>query len=171
MPEPRPGAGEQLAAPRGGSRQALGELLEACRAYLLIVAEQELATDLRRKAGASGLVQETFLQAQRDVGRFQGESENELRAWLRQVLINNLANERAAELEQALASLSPEQRQNLALRHYEALPFEEIGRRMNRSLDQALGLLRQAVAAGFKDAAKLKAVKSSNPFRPRPDFQ
>lgn len=81
-----------LTAARGGSREAIGEALEACRTYLLHVAQHGLAPALRAKGGASDLVQETFLDAQRDFHRFQGSSEDELLAWLRQVLLFRLAN-------------------------------------------------------------------------------
>src|SRR5262249_51276031 len=52
---------------------------------------QELDPALRPKGGASDAVQQTFLDAQRDFGRFAGCSEEELRAWLRHLLRNNLA--------------------------------------------------------------------------------
>ncbi len=81
-----------LADARAGTQDALGQALEACRAYLLLIAQQELAPDVRAKGGASDLVQETFLEAQRDFARFQGETEQELLAWLRQLLLHNLAN-------------------------------------------------------------------------------
>lgn len=81
-----------VAAARGGSREALGEVLEACRGYLLMVAQRELAPTLQAKGGASDLVQETFLEAQQDFAQFQGQSAEELLAWLRQVLLNRLAN-------------------------------------------------------------------------------
>lgn len=80
-----------LALARTGSRDALGEAMEACRAYLLTVAERELDPALRAKGGVSDLVQETFLEAQRDFPRFIGNSDREWLAWLRQVLLNNLA--------------------------------------------------------------------------------
>src|SRR5438874_1673797 len=51
---------EWLPAARNGSAQALGDALEACRVYLLAVAEHELDPELRGKGGASDLVQETF---------------------------------------------------------------------------------------------------------------
>jgi RNA polymerase sigma-70 factor (ECF subfamily) len=85
-------AGPLLAAARAGSREALGQALETCRNYLLLVAGQQLDADLHAKGGASDLVQETFLEAQRDFARFQGTSEGELLAWLRQILLNNVAN-------------------------------------------------------------------------------
>jgi RNA polymerase sigma-70 factor (ECF subfamily) len=92
MAEPNDVPQRRLAEARAGSAQALGEALEACRGYLLLVAERELGADLRAKGGASDLVQETFLEAQRDFARFQGASEDELRAWLRRLLLNNLSN-------------------------------------------------------------------------------
>ena len=52
-----------LVAARRGSREALGNALEACRRYLLAIASRELDPDLRGKGGASDLVQETFLEA------------------------------------------------------------------------------------------------------------
>jgi RNA polymerase sigma-70 factor (ECF subfamily) len=80
-----------LTLARDGSSEALGQALEACRGYLLLIARQQLADDLRAKAGASDLVQQTFLEAQRDFGQFQGKSEAQLLAWLRRLLLNNLA--------------------------------------------------------------------------------
>ena len=61
-----------LAAARGGSSDALGQALEACRGYLLTIAQHELDPGLRAKAAASDLVQETFLKAQLHFSDFQG---------------------------------------------------------------------------------------------------
>lgn len=77
---------------REGSPTALGQLLEACRPFLLAVAERELAPDLRAKAAASDLVQETCLDAQRDFPAFEGGTAEEVRAWLRRVLLHNLGD-------------------------------------------------------------------------------
>ena len=77
---------------RAGSRDALGQAFEAYRAYLLLVANRQLDQALLAKGGASDLVQETFLEAQRDFAQFKGESADEFQAWLRQLLLNNLAN-------------------------------------------------------------------------------
>jgi RNA polymerase sigma-70 factor (ECF subfamily) len=75
---------------RAGSRDALGKALDTCRNYLLLVATKQLDTDLQAKGSASDLVQETFLEAQRDFAQFHGTTEEELLAWLRQVLLNNI---------------------------------------------------------------------------------
>src|SRR5262245_52253809 len=69
-------------------------MLDGCRQYLLLVANEQLDPDLRDKLGPSDLVQETFLEAQQDFGRFHGHSEQELLAWLRRILLNNLADAR-----------------------------------------------------------------------------
>lgn len=80
-----------IQAARDGNGESFGELSERCRAYLLHVANGELGDDLRAKVGASDLVQETLTQAQQSFGRFRGETEEELLAWLRQILLRNAA--------------------------------------------------------------------------------
>jgi RNA polymerase sigma-70 factor (ECF subfamily) len=92
MTQPPGDAAQYFPAARAGSREALGQLLEACRAYLLRVANEGVAADIQAKGGASDLVQETFLEAQRDFARFQGNTEAELLAWLRCLLLNNVSN-------------------------------------------------------------------------------
>ncbi len=91
MPDPS-GTELLLAAARSGELTALGQALEVCRNYLLLVAEKEMDPRLKAKGGASDLVQQTFLEAQKDFGRFDGTSEQELLAWLRRMLLNNVAN-------------------------------------------------------------------------------
>lgn len=73
---------------RQGSADARGKLFERCRDYLLLVAEHELDPGLRGKTGASDLVQDAFLDAERGFAEFRGQTENELLAWLRRILQN-----------------------------------------------------------------------------------
>lgn len=77
---------DHLAEARTGSRDAVGAALEVFRPYLTRLARQKLAPDLAAKGGASDLVQETFLEAVRDFGRFTGNTPDEFRAWLRCLL-------------------------------------------------------------------------------------
>ncbi|MBW3600464.1 MAG: RNA polymerase factor sigma-70, partial [Planctomycetes bacterium] len=74
---------QSLREARAGSHDAVGGALEACRAYLLLIANRELPAEVRQKMGASDVVQETFIEAQRDLRQFLGQSEEELLAWLR----------------------------------------------------------------------------------------
>ncbi len=92
MPEEPKKIEQWLPDAKAGSAAALGQVLEAARKYLLWVARRELDPDLQPKAGASDLVQDTLLEAHRDFGQFQGESEAELLSWLRRLLLNNLSN-------------------------------------------------------------------------------
>lgn len=93
---------------RAGHQAALGALLDTCRTYLLLVANRGLPDDVRRKVGASDLVQETFLQAQQVFERFQGESPEELRAWLVAILENKLAQARRHYLGTAMRDVGRE---------------------------------------------------------------
>jgi RNA polymerase sigma-70 factor (ECF subfamily) len=83
---------EKIAAARAGSAKALGQLFETFRRYLLLVANRALDADLQAKVGASDLVQETFLQAQKAFGGFAGRTERDLVAWLHGILVNNIAD-------------------------------------------------------------------------------
>jgi len=112
MAEPDNDVVHRLTAARAGSADALGQVLEACRGYLLLIAQQQMNPALQAKGGASDLVQETFLEAQRDFGQFQGTTQAELAAWLRRLLLNNMAN---------------------FARHYRATDKREVGR--ERPLD------------------------------------
>lgn len=77
---------------RQGSPDALGQLLEAGRKYLLMVAGQTLDDRLKAKIGASDLVQETFVAAQEGFEKFRGTTELELRGWMLAILANRMAN-------------------------------------------------------------------------------
>ena len=81
-----------LPAARAGSPEALGQALETFRGYLLAIANQRLDPALRAKSGASDIVQETFLEAHRDIAQFGGTTGDELKAWLLRLMLNNLAN-------------------------------------------------------------------------------
>ena len=67
---------------RQGSREALGQLLEGYREYLLNQARHALSPYLRSKVGASELVQETLLAALQKFPDFKGCTDKELAGWL-----------------------------------------------------------------------------------------
>lgn len=79
---------------RDGSTLASGKLLEACRGYLLLIANGQVDADWRQKVGGSDLVQDTFVQAYRDFPSFKGNSERALLAWLRKILLSKVAQTR-----------------------------------------------------------------------------
>jgi len=64
--------------------------LDGCRSYLHLLAQLNLPPALRPKIDASDVVQQTMLQAHQAMAQFRGKTEEELRAWLRQILARNL---------------------------------------------------------------------------------
>lgn len=66
-------------------------ILETCRQFLLAVANDELPESLRAKGGASDLVQETLAGAHQNWHQFRGQTLADLRAWLRAILLNEVA--------------------------------------------------------------------------------
>jgi RNA polymerase sigma-70 factor (ECF subfamily) len=197
MIESTDGAAQWLSAARAGSREALGKLLEAARQYLHKIAQQELDQDLRAKNSPSDLVQETCVEVQRDFGNFHGDSEAELLAWLRQLLLHRVGklrrryrdtqkrrlgrevalggddssggpglglaanvlspsgqameHEQDEVLQAALGRLPEDYRRVIILRYEDQLPFEEIGRLLQRSPDAARKLWARAVERLHKE--------------------
>jgi RNA polymerase sigma-70 factor, ECF subfamily len=81
-----------LGAARTGDRDELGRLLTLFRPYLLSIADSEIGYELRAKTNSSDIVQDAFLEAQRALARFEGDSIEEFRAWLRAVLLHKLSD-------------------------------------------------------------------------------
>jgi RNA polymerase sigma-70 factor (ECF subfamily) len=86
------GAEQLIVAARAGNTTALGQLLEAYRNYLRLLARIEIGRRLQGKVDASDVVQETFLDAHRYFPSFRGEAEVQLARWLREILAGTLAN-------------------------------------------------------------------------------
>lgn len=102
---------ELLAKAQAGDPEARGELLQQYRDYLYLLAKRRLVGRLRARVDASDLVQQTLLEAQRDLVGFRGQSEDELVAWLARILQNNvyqtiqrhvIAKKRSAKKERSL---------------------------------------------------------------------
>jgi RNA polymerase sigma-70 factor (ECF subfamily) len=169
-----------LAEAQQGSPEALGKVLEKCRHYLLHIANAEMDSNLRPKAGDSDLVQETFLEAHRLFTRFQGTSSADLLGWLRAILKNKAATfsrryqgtdkrqvtrevplnalaeqpgqpaapvsspssvvvrqEQAEAVLRALERMPEQYRDVIVWRQWERLPFDEIARRLDKTVDAA----------------------------------
>ena len=84
------GLDQQIAEAREGSDRALAILLERCRNYLQLIANQEVPSDIRPKVAPSDLVQQSLAEAWQGFGAFRGQDEAELRGWLRRILLNNV---------------------------------------------------------------------------------
>jgi RNA polymerase sigma-70 factor, ECF subfamily len=74
-----------------GDRDALGLALTRYRSYLKVLASAQIHQRLREKADPSDLVQETFLEAHKQIETFRGSSNAEFAGWLRGILAHLLA--------------------------------------------------------------------------------
>src|SRR6266576_1515573 len=91
-----------------------GPALEHCREYLMALAQLHLDRRLQGKLDPADMVQQTLLEACRDQVQFQGGSRAELAAWLRRILLHNLANslrdlrrdKRDVQLERSLQAVA-----------------------------------------------------------------
>jgi RNA polymerase sigma-70 factor, ECF subfamily len=88
-----PNATELIHRARGGTGDALGQLLARYGNYLGLLARVQVGRRLQGKIDPADLVQETFLEAHRHFARFRGQSEPEAAAWLRQIMAGVLANQ------------------------------------------------------------------------------
>jgi RNA polymerase sigma-70 factor, ECF subfamily len=77
---------------RRGDADALARLLEMYRSYLRLCSRVQVDRYLRGKADVSDLIQETLFIARRSFHEFCGDSEHELVAWLRQILVSRLTH-------------------------------------------------------------------------------
>jgi RNA polymerase sigma-70 factor (ECF subfamily) len=176
-----PHAEELLRRARAGETDARGRLLEGYRSYLTLLARVQLGRHLQSKVDPSDVVQEAFLEAHRDFDQFQGQTGAELRAWLRRVLVRNLADQirhyrtqrRDFRLEQQLAAeldrssealerglLAPDSSPSArAVRREEGLSLSEALERLPAHYRDIL-LLRHFQGLSFPEIARRKTVDS-----------
>lgn len=160
---------------RHGDEGARGKLFEAYSTYLTLLARGQIGHRLQGKVDASDIVQETFLEAHRQIGGFRGTSEAELVVWLRRILAGqialvlrhylgtkgrdmNLERELAGQLDESSASLdgglisphsSPSQR---ASRREQAVLLAEALDRLSEDYREVI-ILRHIEGLSFADVA------------------
>jgi RNA polymerase sigma-70 factor (ECF subfamily) len=83
---------------RHGNRDALGELTDLYRNYLHLLARVQIDRHVKKRLSPSDLVQVTFTKAVENFGQFRGQSEAELLAWLRTILVNAIKSAVQREL-------------------------------------------------------------------------
>jgi RNA polymerase sigma-70 factor (ECF subfamily) len=76
---------------RGGDESAGGQLLSGYERYLMLLARVQVGRRVQGKVDPADLVQETFLEAHRQIKNFRGNTESELLAWLRRILAGQIA--------------------------------------------------------------------------------
>jgi RNA polymerase sigma-70 factor (ECF subfamily) len=135
---------------RRGSGTSIGALLQLYRNYLTVLASTQIEPRLRGRLSPSDVVQETMLRAAQNFGQFRGTTEPELIAWLRQILVNNLAK----FVEQHLLAARRDVRREVSI--------ERLGKALEQSTVQLAALLpaqikTPSVAAQQREDAVLLA--------------
>ncbi len=95
--------------PKGQERN-----LEDYREYLKLLAELQLDRVLQGKIDLSGVVQQTMLEAHQALPRSEVRDADQLAAWLRRILANNLTDE-IRKLKTGKRNLSRERSLDVAL--------------------------------------------------------
>src|SRR5271170_920105 len=120
-----------------GDAAAMGTILASYDKYLTLLARVQIGRRLQGKVDASDIVQETFLDAHRQITRFRGRSEGELLAWLRRILAGQIA---------------------LTLRHYLGVKGRDIN--LERELD-GLDRSSQSLGGGFAASCSSPSFRAS----------
>lgn len=167
---------ELLAMARRGDLDALGQLLEQYRSYLLVVAQVGIDGKLQPKIGASDLVQDSLLEAQRDFASFEG-GEVGLKNWLHTILDRNLKNvargfctaKRDLNRERAVDKSVPDPSADLTSPSEAAIRTEET-ELLHRALDQLpedyrMVLLGRARRLSFDELGKQLGNRSADAAR------
>lgn len=103
-----------LSSARRGDRQSIGELLSQYRTYLTLLGAAQFRQRLRPRVSPSDIVQDVMLRAHCHFGQFRGQTEPELLAWLREILLNSLAR----FVEQHLHAAKRDIRREISLNHF-----------------------------------------------------
>lgn len=139
-----------LSRARRGNGSSIGALLQLYRNYLMVLAATQIEKRLQGRMSPSDVVQETMLRAHKNFGQFRGTTEAELVAWLRQILVNNLAK----FVEQHVLAARRDVRREVSI--------ERLGKALEQSTVQLAALLpadikTPSVAAEEREDAVLLA--------------
>lgn len=86
------GIARSIQLAREGRQEALSDLLETHRNYLRLLAASCLHREMQAKTDPSDVVQETLLKVHERFRQFRGTTELEWMAWLRRILVHQLAD-------------------------------------------------------------------------------
>ena len=153
-----------------GSKEQQAELLEPFRDHLRQFAIHAIASDAgRAQLSVSDLVQSAIIKACSSFENCRATGEEEFKAWLEQILVSDIldryrflrqqpddaasssADEESQRIEDerklldAIEKLTPEHQQVIRMRHHDKMSFVEIGKLVNRSVDETRMLWYRAV--------------------------
>lgn len=83
---------ETIERAKSGDEAAVSKIVNKFRSYLLFVANSKLEPTIAGRVSPSDVVRNTIAGLPQKMGTFAGESEEELKSWLRVSLCNSLKN-------------------------------------------------------------------------------
>jgi RNA polymerase sigma-70 factor (ECF subfamily) len=111
----------------------VGKLLEYYGNYLKLLVRTHLNAKLRTRCSASDIVQESYFEAHRDFAQFQGQTAAEFLAWLRKLLVHNIAT----QVEKHILSAKRDVRREVRLDGMQAALERSAARLESVLVDQA----------------------------------
>jgi RNA polymerase sigma-70 factor (ECF subfamily) len=128
--------------PNNDSPLDFTELSKTYTSYLKLLARSQLDAQLRTRVSPSDVVQETLLEAHRGLGTFRGKTRGELLAWLRRILVNNLAT----AVEHHMLAAKRDVRRDIS--------FDQISRSLEQSNARLDAMLRADLTSPSSDARR-----------------
>ena len=122
-----------LAAAQRGEENCLGKLLQYYGNYLKLLVTTHLDAKLRTRCSPSDIVQESYFEAHRDFAQFQGRTAGEFLAWLRKLVVHNMAS----EVEKHVLSAKRDVRREVRLDRMQADLEQSAARLESVLVDQA----------------------------------
>jgi RNA polymerase sigma-70 factor (ECF subfamily) len=156
---------ERLLASRAGDCSAWTALAERWRPLLNLQARRLLGSDVSARIDPSDVVQETLLQAWRDLDRFRGTCEGEWVAWLRRLVAGHAAKQRRhhrAEKRSVGKEVPlPEHQGNRGLEPVPQLMDAEEAASFAAALEQLPGDMRAVVLRRVFDREPFESIASA----------
>ncbi|MFK8114405.1 MAG: sigma-70 family RNA polymerase sigma factor [Rubripirellula sp.] len=110
-------------------------MMRETHGYLLGLAQRGIDPQLRTRVSASDIVQETMLEAVRDLDGFQGNTSGEFVAWLRSIMQHNLAR----GVERHVLTAKRDLRREVSLEKLSLDNETAVGLELNRLADVTSG--------------------------------
>jgi RNA polymerase sigma-70 factor (ECF subfamily) len=163
---------DQLARGRTGDPAAQEALFGRWRSLLRLQARKLLGPELAARVDPSDVVQESLLQASRDLATFQGTTQGEWVKWLQRLVAGHAANtrrhhhaqRRTVDQEEARTPPEvPDRRANLVARLIEA----EEAARLAEAVDRLPDRLREVLVRRMLDEEPLTEVARGLQLTPR----
>lgn len=153
---------DQLQQALDGNDEALATLLMDYRPYLRLLAKRDLDSAINARVDPSDIVQQTCLEACRDISKFKGASEPALVAWIKTILRNNViesiqrhvsAKKRSVRQERVISTKHDSQALPVYIDALQSTPSQRV---MQGELAMQLAAKMEALPESQQEALRLR---------------